>query len=69
MSCELERICRLTHAPGPAPGRKEQHMETVTIILRNIPEDTRRELKSRAALEGISMQDLILRLIQEYLAR
>jgi plasmid stability protein len=44
-------------------------METVTIILRNIPEDTRRELKSRAALEGISMQDLILRLIQEYLAR
>jgi plasmid stability protein len=44
-------------------------MGTVTIILRNIPEDTRRELKSHAALEGISMQDLILRLIQEYLSK
>jgi len=43
-------------------------METVTIILRNIPEETRAALKARAAIERISMQDLILRLIQQYLA-
>jgi plasmid stability protein len=39
----------------------------VEIILRNIPRDVRAQLKARAALEGKSMQALVLQLIQEYL--
>jgi len=37
-----------------------------TIIMRNIPESIRRELKARAAKEGKSMQGLILELITRY---
>ena len=38
-----------------------------TIYLRNVPEDLHRQAKSRAALEGMSLQALVLRLIGEYL--
>ena len=37
------------------------------IIIRNVPESIRRELKSRAAKEGKSMQGLILELITRYI--
>jgi plasmid stability protein len=39
----------------------------VEIILRNIPREVRAKLKSRAALENKSMQDLVLELIRQYL--
>lgn len=38
------------------------------IIIRNVPESIRRELKSRAAKEGKSMQGIILELITRYVS-
>ena len=46
---------------------KEEGDETETaIIIRNVPESVRRELKAKAALEGKSMQWLVLELITRY---
>jgi len=39
----------------------------VTLILRNVPEMVRRELKAACARDGISMQDKILELITAFL--
>lgn len=39
------------------------------IIIRNVPGSTRRDLKAKAALEGKSMQGLILELITRYVAK
>lgn len=36
------------------------------IIIRNVPESVRRDLKANAAKEGKSMQGLILELITKY---
>lgn len=36
------------------------------IIIRNVPESIRAQLKSKAALEGKSMQGVILELITKY---
>jgi len=36
------------------------------IIIRNVPESVRRELKARAAKEGKSMQAVLLELIEKY---
>jgi hypothetical protein len=36
------------------------------IIIRNVPESVRRELKARAAKEGKSMQAVIVGLIEKY---
>jgi hypothetical protein len=36
------------------------------IIIRNVPESVRRELKSRAAKDGKTMQGLVLELITRY---
>ena len=38
------------------------------IIIRNVPESIRRELKSKAAIEGKSMQGLVLELITRYVS-
>ena len=38
-----------------------------TINLRNIPDDLHRKAKARAAMEGDSLKQLILRLLEEYL--
>jgi hypothetical protein len=40
--------------------------EKKSIIIRNVPESIRRNLKAKAALEGKSMQGLILELITSY---
>jgi len=37
------------------------------IIIRNVPESVRRDLKAKAALEGKPMQALILELITRYI--
>jgi predicted HicB family RNase H-like nuclease len=38
-----------------------------TINLRNVPDDIHRKAKARAAMEGVSLKQLILRLLEEYL--
>ena len=40
--------------------------ELVEIIVRKVPERLRRELKAKAAMEGQTMNDVILRLIVQY---
>jgi plasmid stability protein len=39
------------------------------IIIRNVPESIRRELKARAAKEGKSMQAVIVGLIEKYVGK
>jgi hypothetical protein len=39
------------------------------IIIRNVPESIRRDLKAKAALEGKSMQGLVLELITRYVSK
>jgi predicted HicB family RNase H-like nuclease len=39
------------------------------INVRNVPEDLHRLAKAQAALEGITMQELVIRAIREYLDR
>jgi plasmid stability protein len=38
-----------------------------TINLRNVPDDLHRKAKVRAAMEGVTLKQLILRLLDEYL--
>jgi len=38
-----------------------------TIYLRDVPEELHRQVKAQAALEGMSLQGLVLRLIEDYL--
>ncbi len=38
-----------------------------TINLREVPEDLHRRVKARAAMEGVTLKQLILRLLEEYL--
>ena len=40
-----------------------------TINLRDFPEDLHRKAKSEAALEGISLKELIIRAVTEYLKK
>jgi predicted HicB family RNase H-like nuclease len=39
------------------------------VILKNFPEDLHRKAKSKAALMGISLKELIIRAITEYIKR
>lgn len=39
------------------------------VQIRNVPEETRRELKARAAARGVSLNDLLLDLLVEEAAR
>ena len=39
------------------------------IQIRNVPEETHRRLKARAAMEGMSMSDYILRALQRLTER
>ena len=40
-----------------------------TIYLRDFPEDLRRKAKSEAALMGISLKEIIIRALKEYLKK
>lgn len=44
-------------------------MDTTMVQIRNVPIDFHRRLKSRAALEGMSMSDYILREMKKSLDR
>lgn len=46
--------------------KDEGDEKELAIIIRNVPESVRRELKAKAAKEGKSMQGLILELITKY---
>lgn len=48
-------------------SEKKQPEKKSAIIIRNVPESVRRELKARAAREGKSMQGVILELITRYI--
>jgi len=37
------------------------------INLRNVPDDLHRKAKARAAMEGVTLKQLIMRLLEEYL--
>lgn len=58
MSCPQDWATKIHHDEG---DEKES-----AIIIRNVPESIRRELKARAAKSGKSMQGLILELITRY---
>lgn len=58
MSCPQEWATKIHHDEG---DEKES-----AIIIRNVPESVRRELKSRAARDGKTMQGLVLELITRY---
>jgi predicted HicB family RNase H-like nuclease len=38
-----------------------------TIIIKNFPEDLHRKAKAKAALEGITLEALIIKLLETYL--
>ena len=39
------------------------------INIRNVPEDLHRQAKAQAALQGITMQEFVIRAIREYLKK
>jgi plasmid stability protein len=41
----------------------------VVLNLRDFPEDIHREAKIRAAVDGVSMKEIIIRALTEYLKR
>jgi len=41
----------------------------MTINLRNFPDDLHRKVKIQAAIEGITLKDLIIKAVTEYLKR
>lgn len=45
----------------------EETGQTGQMIIRNVPEATRREFKARCASEGVSMQDKIIELMTDYI--
>lgn len=47
-------------------SEKKQPEKKSAIIIRNVPESVRRALKAKAALEGKSMQGVVLELITKY---
>ena len=60
MSCPQDWAAKIHHDEG---DERES-----AIIIRNVPESIRRELKSKAAIEGKSMQGLVLELITRYVS-
>jgi predicted DNA binding CopG/RHH family protein len=45
----------------------ERRYFMATINLRNVPDDLHRKAKARAAMEGVTLKQLIMRLLEEYL--
>lgn len=58
MSCPQDWAAKIHHDEGDE--------RAAAIIIRNVPESVRRELKARAAREGKSMQEVVLELITRY---
>jgi plasmid stability protein len=47
----------------------DKNKKLTAIIIRNVPESIHRDLKAKAALEGKSMQGLVLELIMRYVSK
>lgn len=47
-------------------SKEKQPEKKSAIIIRNVPESVRRELKAKAAREGKSMQAVVIELIKKY---
>lgn len=45
----------------------QRSYRVATINLRNVPEDLHRRAKARASMEGVSLEQLMVRLLEEYL--
>ena len=58
MSCPQDWAAKIHHDEGDEKAS--------AIIIRNVPESVRRELKAKAAKEGKSMQAVVLELITRY---
>jgi len=61
MSCPQEWAAKIHHDEGDE--------STSAIIIRNVPESVRRELKARVAREGGTMQGKVLELITAYVRK
>jgi hypothetical protein len=46
---------------------REDGTDMATLNLKDFPDELHRQAKSRAALEGISLRDLVLRAVTTYL--
>ena len=47
----------------------ERGDEMATINIRDIPNDIHRRAKAQAAMEGVSLKELVIRLLTEYLEK
>jgi len=56
-------------ARGPGKIHDRQEDSVPTLILKDIPAELHRAAKVRAAQEGITLKALILKAVEEYLAR
>ncbi len=44
----------------------ETELKQVSMIIRKIPDQLRRDFKARCAAEGVTQQDCVIKLMQEY---
>ena len=61
MSCPQEWAAKI--------HKEEADEKESAIIIRNVPESVRRELKAKAAIDGKSMQGVVLELITRYVSK
>ncbi len=47
----------------------EETGQTGSMIIRNVPEQLRRDFRARCVQEGKSMQDVIISMMREYVAK
>ena len=52
---------------NPQSSVQNRRFGMATINLRNVPDDLHRKAKARAAMEGVTLKQLIMRLLEEYL--
>jgi predicted DNA binding CopG/RHH family protein len=69
-TCDPFFIIRLTqtHHSIHLIQTNDWRYQVATINLRDVPDDLHRRAKARAAMEGVTLKQLILRLLEEYLA-
>lgn len=41
----------------------------MNVLIKNFPDDLHREMKIQAAVEGISMKELVIRAVRDYLKK
>ena len=61
---EMKEIMR---SRNPQSAILNRRFLMATINLRDVPDDLHRKAKARAAMEGVTLKQLIMRLLEEYL--